>query len=165
MTFFLRILAVFMVLTLATTIMTDLFQAEFGDVNYWQKRGPFFLIFITLFPRLTLLFSSVVSGGFLWWLALIFCPRVLVAILATAAYWQTNPILVTISWSVALFGEVFEKWRLTTPVGGKGSRFQFKVYRGMPGGFGNFGASSRETQNSQTIDDKNVFEAEFTKKD
>lgn len=159
MTTVLRFLAIFMILTLATTIMSDLFQAEFGTINYWQKRGPFFLVFVTFFPRLTLLFSSVVSGGFLWWLAFFFCPRFLVAILATAAYWNTNPILVTISWFVAIFGEALEKWRLTTP--GKNRAFQFKFYRG--GGFGAHEAP--RSRPSTTLDDKNVFEAEFTKKE
>src|SRR5690606_23330686 len=160
MTIFLRLLAIFMVLTLATTIMSDLFKAEFGDINFWQKRGPFFLVFITFFPRLTLLFSSVVSGGFLWWLAFFFCPRILVAILATAAYWNTNPLLVSISSVVVIFGEAMEKWRLTSPMGRKPG-FQFKFYRG-----GSFAGHPRpEARPSNTIGDNDVFEAEFTKKD
>lgn len=77
--------------------------------SFWDNHGIFFLIFITLFPRLTLLFSSVAFGGFFWWLGFIFAPRLLVAILATTAYWQTNPILVVISWFVALSGEAREK--------------------------------------------------------
>lgn len=161
MTTVLRLIAIFLVLTLATTIMSDLFQAEFGTINYWQKRGPFFLLFITFFPRLTLLFSSVVSGGFLWWVAFFICPRLLVAILATAAYWNTNPMLVTMSWFVAIFGEAMEKWRLTTPWGGN-KAFQFKYYRG--GGFGAHQTYDRR-DDSQSLGDKNVFEAEFSKKD
>ena len=82
---------------------------SFGDINYWNERGVFFLLFITLFPRLTLLFSSVASGGFFWWLAWLFAPRFLVALLATISYWNTNPILVTISWFIALGGEASEK--------------------------------------------------------
>lgn len=161
MTTALRLIAIFLVLTLMTTIMSDLFQAEFGEINYWQKRGPFFLVFVTFLPRITLLFSSVVSGGFLWWVAFFVCPRFLVAILATAAYWNTNPILVTISWFVAIFGEAMEKWRLTMPWN-RNKMFQFKVYRG---GFGNHHAHTQRRDNSQTLGDKNVFEAEFTKKE
>ncbi len=157
MTLFLRLFAIFMVLTLATTIMSDLFAAQFGEIDYWQKRGPFFLIFITFFPRLTLLFSSVVTGGFLWWLGFFFLPRVLVATLATAAYWKTNPGLVTMSWFVAIFGEILEKWKFTGPRSMR-QGFQFNVYRG--GGFG-----GRSTSEKSTLDDKNVFEAEFTKKE
>lgn len=162
MTTTLRLIAIFLVLTLITTIMSDLFQAEFGDINYWQKRGPFFLLFVTFFPRLTLLLSSVVSGGFLWWLAFFVCPRFLVAILATAAYWNTNPVLVTISWFVAIFGEAMEKWRLTTPWG-RNRMFQFKVYRS--GDWGGNQDYTHRREDSQSLGDKNVFEAEFTKKD
>ena len=77
--------------------------------NFWDHHGVFFLIFITLFPRLTLLFSSVPFGGFFWWLGFIFAPRFLVAILATTHYLQSNPILVAISWFVAISGELGEK--------------------------------------------------------
>lgn len=163
MTTALRLIAIFLVLTLATTIMTDLFQAEFGDINYWQKRGVFFLFFVTLFPRITLLLSSVVSGGILWWLAFFICPRFLVAILATAAYWNSNPVLVTISWFVAIFGELAEKWRLTSPMGARNRGFHFKVYRGGFGGQQSY--TRRDDTQNQTLGDKNVFEAEFTKKD
>lgn len=150
-----------MILTLATTVMSDLFQAEFGDINYWQKRGVFFLLFISFFPRLTLLFSSVVSGGFFWWLGFFFWPRILVATLATAAYWKTNPMLVTVSWFVAIFGEIMEKSRFN-----KKSRkgFNFKVYRSaVPGGFSH--PKDNPGSSNTTLDDKNVFEAEFKKKD
>lgn len=82
------------------------------------------MIFITFFPRLTLLFSSVAFGGFLWWLGFFFMPRLLVACLATYYYWPTNPVLVFISWFVALTGEVFEKWGIT---GRK--RFIYRSYR------------------------------------
>ena len=102
--------AIFFVLIVGTSVMMDVFNTKFGSVDYFQNHGVFFLISITLFPRLTLLFSSVASGGFLWWLGFIFCPRVLVASLATVAYFHTNPLLVVMSWLIALGGEVFEKW-------------------------------------------------------
>lgn len=85
-------------------------QISFGLENFWDKHGIFFLIFITFFPRLTLFFSSVAFGGFFWWLGFIFAPRILVAVLATIAYWNENPILVIISWFVALSGESGEKY-------------------------------------------------------
>lgn len=91
--------------------------------NFWDHHGIFFLIFITLFPRLTLLFSSVATGGILWWIGFIFAPRLLVAILATLNYWQTNPILVVASWIVALSGESGEKRFVTRSV---------RVYRPGP---------------------------------
>ncbi len=78
-------------------------------MNFWDVHGIFFLAFMCFFPRLTLLFSSVASGGLLWWLGWIFAPRLLVAILATTAYWNTNTILVVITWIWALSGETAEK--------------------------------------------------------
>lgn len=89
------------------------YPIQFKDSNYWDHRGIFFLIFITIFPRLTLLFSSVPFGGFLWWLGFFFAPRILVATLATYHFWQQNPLLVMISWFVALSGETGEKTVIT----------------------------------------------------
>lgn len=79
-------------------------------LDFWDHHGFLFLIFITFLPRLTLLFSSVPFGGLFWWLGFIFAPRVLVAFLATITYGASNPILVTISWIVALSGESCEKY-------------------------------------------------------
>lgn len=128
--------------------MIEYFDHDFGDVNFFDKRGVFFLFFVTLFPRLTLLFSSVPFGGIAWWLGFIFCPRILVAILATVNYFQTNPILVVMSWLIALGGESVEKWRLNRGV--------HIVIR--PPGRGNSSPQSIKTQ-------RDTFEAEYTRKD
>ncbi len=80
--------------------------------NFWDHHGILFLVFITFFPRLTLLFSNVAFGGLFWWIGFIFAPRILVAVLATMAYMNSNPILVLISWIVALSGESTEKYTL-----------------------------------------------------
>ena len=77
--------------------------------NFWDVHGWWFLLSMFFFPRLTLLFSSVLSGGLLWWLGFVFAPRLLVAILATTAYWNTNMILVILTWFWAIGGESFEK--------------------------------------------------------
>lgn len=106
---FFKFLLLFFVLSVISSILMTGFNVKFGEVNYWDVRGVFFLIFISIFPRLTLLFSSVPFGGFFWWLGFFFCPRLLVAILATFAYWQTNPILVSIAWLLVLGGESTEK--------------------------------------------------------
>jgi hypothetical protein len=143
-----KAIALFFVLLVATTILMDALQMEFGTVNFWQKRGVFFLFFIAIFPRLTLLFSSVATGGFLWWLGFIFCPRILVAALATVAYFHTNPILVVISWLMALGGEVFEKWK----IGSNG--IVVKTYRRGP----------TATYPNEQIHQGDAIEAEFTKK-
>jgi hypothetical protein len=83
---------------------------EFLDKNFWEFHGILFLVFISFFPRLTLFFSSVPFGGLFWWLGFIFAPRILVAVLATINYGKQNPVLVVISWIVALSGESTEKY-------------------------------------------------------
>ncbi len=80
-------------------------------------------------------------------------PRLLVAILATVAYGQTNPLLVGIAWFVALTGEVMEKKKLS------GSR-SFIVRR-YPGA----NPFQQQAPKASTIDEGGVIEAEFTKKD
>lgn len=77
--------------------------------NFWDVHGVWFILFLFFFPRLTLLFSNVATGGLLWWLGWGFAPRLLVAILATDAYWHTNTILVVLTWCWALGGEGAEK--------------------------------------------------------
>jgi len=66
--------------------------------------GILFLIFITFFPRLTMLFAVAVPFGFLSWMGWLFAPHLTVAILATQYYWQTNPILCIIAWFIAFAG-------------------------------------------------------------
>ena len=104
-----KALILFLAITGASSLLMQNTDLTFGDIDFWQKHGFFFLVFITLFPRLTLLFSSVVSGGFIWWIFWAFAPRLLVAFLATLAYWNTNPVLVIFAWMVALGGESSEK--------------------------------------------------------
>ena len=77
--------------------------------NFWDVHGVLFIFFMMIFPRLTLLFSSVAFGGFLWWLGFIFAPRFLVAILATVHYLDTNPILCILAWIWAFVFESSEK--------------------------------------------------------
>lgn len=150
-------LAIFFVLLVATSIMMDATQTEFGTVNFFDKHGIFFLIFITIFPRLTLLFSSVAFGGVIWWLGFFFCPRVLVATLATVAYFHTNPVLVTISWIVALGGETMEK----AGIGKSRSKFVFRTVRPGP----TYSSYEEEAPREHTaIKKDDAIEAEFTKK-
>jgi hypothetical protein len=92
------------------------FGITFGNQDYWDVHGLWFLVFITAFPRLTMLFSSVASGGILWWLSWLFAPRLLAAFLATVAYWNTNKALVVIAWLVAWGGESGEKYVVTRQV-------------------------------------------------
>jgi hypothetical protein len=105
-----RWIIVFLAITGAVALATDAFDVSFGNENYWHHRGALFLILVTVFPRLTLLFSSVATGGVLWWLGWLFAPRLLVAVLATLAYWNQNPLLVVFAWLAALSGESSEKY-------------------------------------------------------
>ncbi|MEI6092659.1 MAG: hypothetical protein WCQ47_03135 [bacterium] len=105
-----KILVIFLAVSLASTLLINHFNVQFGDVDYWRVHGLFFLIFIGIFPRLTLFFSSVPFGGLFWWLGFFFAPRLLVAILATVAYWNTNKILVVAAWLIAIGGESSEKY-------------------------------------------------------
>lgn len=86
-------------------------------MNFWDMHGVLFVICLFFFPRLTLLFSSVVFGGLFWWLGFLFLPRLLVAILATQAYWETNPILVGLTWFWAIGLEGAEKRLLAKILG------------------------------------------------
>lgn len=73
-------------------------------IDFWQVHGIFFLLFITLFPRLTMLFAVSTPFGLLAWIGWLFLPHFTVAILATEFYWHTNPILCIIAWFVAFAG-------------------------------------------------------------
>jgi hypothetical protein len=105
----LRGLLYFFVLAITCSLLKYFFELPFGTVNYFENHGFLFLFFLATFPRATLLFSSVASGGIIWWFGWLVVPRILVATLATFAYFQTNPVLVTISWLVAIGGESYEK--------------------------------------------------------
>jgi hypothetical protein len=72
-------------------------------MDFWNEHGVWTLVFLALFPRLTLLFGAFATGGFLWWLGWIFAPHFLVAILSIS-YWDSNPVLCVIAWLMALGG-------------------------------------------------------------
>lgn len=150
-----KAVAIFFILLVATTVMMDVMQTEFGRVDFFQKHGIFFLIFITFFPRLTLLFSSVATGGFLWWVGFLFFPRILVAALATVSYFHTNPVLVVLSWIIALGGETLEK----AGISGGRNKFVFRTFRTGP-----IPSYEEHPQKHTTIGSDDVIEAEFTKK-
>lgn len=111
-----KIALIFLAITGATTLLMNSTEVEFRHAIFWQNHGVFFLIFVTIFPRLTLLLSSVPFGGLFWWLGFFFAPRILVAVLATLNYWENNPFLVVIAWLVAISGETGEKSILNTQV-------------------------------------------------
>lgn len=150
----LKIVFIFLALTEATTLMMNVFNVEFAYKSFWSEHGLFFLVFITLFPRLTLLFSSVPFGGLFWWLGFFFAPRFLVAILATVSYWHNNPILVMVALMVALGGESSEKYVLSKNINVVWPRGK----RHHPHGSESF----REGYTKTTTSSGDVFEAEYT---
>lgn len=116
-----KIAIIFLAITGASTLLFNFTDIEFGKVDYFTKHGWIFLFSIALFPRLTLLVSgllvgSIAFGGLFWWLGFFFAPRILVATLATISYWNTNQILVIISWLIALGGESSEKFVITNRI-------------------------------------------------
>lgn len=139
---FFKIILGFSLIALGVALASRFSNFELGNDNFWDHHGVWFLIFIALFPRLTLLLSSVASGGFIWWLAWLITPRILVAFLATLAYWNQNPALVLISWFVALGGESSEKTVM--------------VRRG---------SFTRKTSREQRIDESEIFETTAKKVD
>jgi hypothetical protein len=117
----LRFIVAFLAVTGAVVLASAVLGVDFGRSSYWDKHGLIFLFAIAAFPRLTLLFSSVAWGGLFWWLGWLFAPRILVAVLATLAYWYANPMLVVFAWLIALGGESSEKYVFISR-GGKGYR-------------------------------------------
>lgn len=118
-----KIAIIFLAITGASTLLYNFTDHTFGNFDYWDKHGWIFLFSIALFPRLTLLVSgllvgSIEFGGLIWWLGFFFAPRILVATLATVAYWNQNPVLVIISWLIALGGESSEKFVISRRMGG-----------------------------------------------
>lgn len=83
-------------------------------LSFWEYHGVIFIFFMALFPRLTMLFATTLGGGFLYWLGWLLCPRIVVAIIATAQFFDTNPVLVVLTWIWAMGGTAGE-----TTVAGK----------------------------------------------
>ena len=109
-----KIAIIFLAITGVYTLLYNFTDIELGKVDYFSKHGWIFLFSIAFFPRLTLLvsgliFSTIEFGGIMWWLGFFIAPRILVATLATISYWNTNQVLVILSWLIALGGESSEK--------------------------------------------------------
>lgn len=76
-------------------------------ISFWDAHTYDWLILVglALFPRITLLFvGGPASFGVLHWLGWVIAPHLLVAIVATTKYWDTNPILCVIAWFFAFAG-------------------------------------------------------------
>ncbi len=104
-----RFLVVFALVGLASLVAIQTFGIDFGSSSYWDAHGLLLLVGLALLPRLTLLLSSIATGGLLWWAGWLVAPRVLIASLATISYFESNPLLVVVAWLIALGGESSEK--------------------------------------------------------
>ena len=76
-------------------------HAEFFAAH--GQLGWLMLVGLALFPRITLL---VVGGpfGILGWIGWAICPHLVVAVVATSLYWDTNPVLCVVAWFFAFAG-------------------------------------------------------------
>lgn len=70
-------------------------------MDFWTNHGIWFLILCQIFPRLTIVFGTAYPIGADQIIAWVLCPRFLAAYLATINYWDTNPVLVMVSWIMA----------------------------------------------------------------
>lgn len=97
--FFLLILL--LVIMSSTGSLIEINKAVTSE-NFWNVHGFWFLIFMNIFPRITMYIATpfpIGIGGFFGWLI---APRIYAAILATTFYWSTNPTLCVITWIIAL---------------------------------------------------------------
>ena len=100
-------------------------------MNFWDSHTLFFCIGMYFFPRLTLIFATP-WGGLLWWVGLIFLPRLMIALLATMYYGNTNPFLCGFVWLWAIRSDYLEQQRIKAfREGGFGS-IQIYNYRSKP---------------------------------
>ncbi len=154
-------LIIFLTITGVSSILLNFSDFQLKNIDYFDKHGWFFLVCLAFFPRLSLfvagLFSNIAFGGIFWWLGFFFAPRFLVATLATISYWNTNKVLVIISWLVALGGESSEKVMITRRMSGGPKRYAH--YEGKT-----FEASSHREE-SNTNHNSNVVEVEYKVKE
>ncbi len=73
-------------------------------MSFWENHGILFLLGVAICPRITTLFFMATPFGFIAWVGWICCPHILVAFYATSKYWDTNPVLVTLAWLMAIGG-------------------------------------------------------------
>ena len=91
-------------------------------MNFWDMHSGWYIFFLLLCPRLTMLVMSVCFAPYaypiLFWLGWLFTPRLVIAILATTFYFNTNPILCILAWMLA-FGSIKETQKETEYVSRK----------------------------------------------
>lgn len=88
-------------------------------MSFWavHTHPILYLLVLLFFPRLTLFINFALGGflstGFFWWAGWAVAPQVLIAVLASSTYWDTNPLLVIVAWVWALLAQLFSSkvWR------------------------------------------------------
>ena len=78
-------------------------MTDFFDTHGWLT-----VLGYICFPRLMFWFVNTMTGGFGFWLGVLFVPRIMVAFWATTYYWNSNPWLCLGAWFVALTFEGIE---------------------------------------------------------
>ena len=84
---------------------------EQAGISFWEVHSIVFVICMLMFPRITMLFSSICFApwfGVMAWLGWVFVPRITVAIFASLFYLNTNPYLCFFTWIWALGHELIE---------------------------------------------------------
>ena len=80
-------------------------EGDLMHVGFWDAHTFDWLVLfgLAVFPRITLLF---IGGPFflLEWVGWLICPHLLVAVLATTTYWDTDPLLCIAAWFFAFAG-------------------------------------------------------------
>lgn len=152
-------LIIFLTITGVSSIMLNFSDFQLKNIDYFDKHGWFFLVCLAFFPRLSLfvagVFSNIAFGGIFWWLGFFFAPRFLVATLATVSYWNTNKILVIISWLVALGGESSEKVMISRRMSGGPKRYanyDGKTFEANSNGFNESRSNSYSNQNNGVVE-------------
>lgn len=102
-----KILFLSIPLIFLTSCSTDVVSTKGED--FFTNHSFIQLLGWVFFPRLMFWFFSVITGGFWFWVGVLFVPRIMVAFWATTYYWSSNPFICVIAWIVALSGESAEK--------------------------------------------------------
>lgn len=71
-------------------------------MDFWENHTIWFVIAISIFPRLTMLFATAYGGGLLYWIGWLFVPRLTVAVIATILYRETNLEMVILAWLLCI---------------------------------------------------------------
>ena len=77
------------------------------DGDFWNCYGWLFVVGLIFWPRVLLLFYGAIKPHSLAPIfGLIFFPRIFLATLLSANFWDTNQVIVTICWIIAVIIDV-----------------------------------------------------------